>query len=113
MGANFKKLISYYKPYTRVFFIDMFFAILSAAIALVIPLVVRYITSTVIYLPTDEVTVKLIIVAGVVTALILVQCYSNYYISNYGHVMGAKIEFDMRKEIFAHYQKLSFLLNRR
>ena len=41
-------------------------------------------------------------------ALVAVECYCNFFISNYGHVMGAKIEYDMRAEIFAHYQKLSF-----
>ena len=40
--------------------------------------------------------------------LVAVQCFSNYFIGNYGHVMGAKIEYNMRKEIFEHYQKLSF-----
>ena len=40
--------------------------------------------------------------------LVLVECYCNYFISNYGHIMGAKIEYDMRAEIFSHYQKLSF-----
>lgn len=108
MKQNLKKLISYYKPYKRVFFADMIFAILASAIALVIPLVVRYVTSTVIYLPTQEVREKLLFIAIVITILILFQCYCNYYISNYGHVMGAKIEYDMRAEIFAHFQKLSF-----
>lgn len=108
MKENLKKLVSYYKPYMGVFLADMLFAILASAIALVIPLVVRYVTSTVIYLPTDEVMEKLIVIAVVMVALILFQCYCNFYISNYGHVMGAKIEYDMRAEIFAHFQKLSF-----
>lgn len=108
MKENLKKLISYYKPYRGVFFADMVFAILASVIALVIPLVVRYVTSTVIYLPVEQVTEKLIIIAVVITVLILLQCYCNYFISNYGHVMGAKIEYDMRAEIFAHFQKLSF-----
>ena len=47
-------MISYYKPYLGVFFIDMFFALLAAVVALVIPLIVRYITSTVVYLPEQD-----------------------------------------------------------
>lgn len=108
MKENLKKLIKYYKPYLGVFTADMIFAIFASAISLVIPLVVRYVTSDVIYLPSKEVTKQLIIIAVVLTALILFQCFCNYYISNYGHVMGAKIEYDMRAEIFAHYQKLSY-----
>lgn len=108
MKENLKKLVSYYKPYMKVFLTDMVFAILASAIALVIPLVVRYVTSTVVYLPAEQVSEQLVIIAVVITALILFQCYCNYYISNYGHVMGANIEYDMRAEIFAHFQKLSF-----
>ena len=50
MNKNLKKMLSYYKPYRKIFWADMFFAALSAATALVIPLVVRYVTSTLIYL---------------------------------------------------------------
>lgn len=108
MKENLKKMISYYKPYKVVFFADMFFAIMASAIALVIPLVVRYVTSTVIYMEKNKAIESLMVIAIVVAILIFVQCYCNYYISNYGHVMGAKIEYDMRAEIFAHFQKMSF-----
>ncbi len=105
---NMKKLISYYGPYKKIFFADMFFAILSAAIALMIPLVVRYVTGKVIYMNTNAAYHAIIVIAVGMAALVLVQCYCNFFIANYGHVMGAKIEYDMRAEIFAHYQKLSF-----
>lgn len=108
MKENLRKMISYYKPYKSVFFADMFFAIMASAVALVIPLVVRYVTSTVIYMEKDKALYYLAVIAIVVGVLILFQCYCNYYISNYGHVMGAKIEYDMRAEIFAHFQKMSF-----
>lgn len=108
MKDNLKKLVKYYKPYLNTFIIDMVFAIMSAAVTLVIPLVVRYITSTVIYMSGDE-AVKIIAgLVGMLVLLVFVQLGCNYYISNYGHVMGAKIEYDMRKEIFGHYQKLSY-----
>lgn len=103
-----KRLAAYYKPYMGVFLTDMFFAFVSAAAALVIPLVVRYVTSTVIYMDTSAAQNMIIRLGIMMLALVLVQWYSNYYISNYGHVMGAKIEYDMRAEIFAHYQKMSF-----
>lgn len=108
MGQNLKKMISYYKPYRKVFWADMFFATLSAAIALALPLVTRYVTSTLIYQETAEILHQIKIIAVVLLAMVAVDCYSKFFISNYGHVMGAKIEYDMRAEIFAHLQKLSF-----
>ena len=108
MLENLKKLVSYYKPYKKVFLADMFFAIMASFIALLIPLVVSYVTAKVIYMPAEQVVKTMIIIAIVVGILILFQCYCNYYIANYGHVMGAKIEYDMRAEIFGHFQKLSF-----
>ena len=108
MLENLKKLVSYYKPYKKVFLADIFFAIMASFIALLIPLVVRYVTAKVIYMPAEQVVKTMIIIAIVVGILILFQCYCNYYIANYGHVMGAKIEYDMRAEIFGHFQKLSF-----
>lgn len=108
MSRNMKKMISYYRPYLKIFLTDMFFAVAAAVIALLIPLVVRYVTSTVIFMSADEALKHILVIGAVMTALVLFQCYCNFYISNYGHVMGARIEYDMRAEIFAHYQKLSF-----
>lgn len=108
MSRNMKKLLSYYKPYMKVFIADMFFAIAAAFIALLIPLVVRFVTSSVIYMEKEDAMQQLLLIGAVMTILVGVQCFCNFFISNYGHVMGAQIEYDMRAEIFAHYQKLSF-----
>ena len=108
MGHNLKKMISYYKPYWVVFWADMFFATLSAGIALALPLVIRYVTSTLIYQDAAEILHQAKIIAIILFSLVAVDCYSKFFISNYGHVMGAKIEYDMRSEIFDHLQKLSF-----
>ncbi len=108
MNQNLKKMISYYRPYLPVFSADMFFAIVAAAVTLVIPLLVRYITSKVIYMPAQEAFYLILQIGAGMLVLVAVECYCNFFISNYGHVMGAKIEYDMRAEIFAHYQKLSF-----
>ena len=101
-------MLTYYKPYMRVFWTDMFFATLSAAVALIIPLVVRYVTYNLVYREPAEILHQAAYIAIGLFALVAVDCYSKFYICNYGHVMGAKIEYDMRAEIFAHYQKLSF-----
>ena len=103
-----KKFFSYYKPYKSIFFADMFFAFLSAAVALILPMIVRYITGTVILWEKDRALHMIICLAAVMILLVLIAAYSNFFISNYGHVMGAKMEYDMRNEIFNHYQKLSF-----
>ncbi len=108
MGKKLRKLATYYKPYMSLFLADMFFAILGAAVTLVIPLIVRYITGHVIMLDANVAFHKILILGLVMLGMVLVECYCNYFISNYGHVMGAKIEYDMRAEIFGHYQKLSF-----
>ena len=107
MLKNLRKLISYYKPYMGTFLLDMFFAVIASAISLVIPLVVRYITSDVIYM--EQGAKERIINLGIVLViLVVIQFFANYYITNIGHVMGAKMEYNMRAEIFAHFQKLSF-----
>lgn len=103
-----RRLAAYYKPYQRVFWTDMFFAFVSAAAALVIPLVVRYVTSTITVMEVTEAQSMILKLGILMLILVFVQWYSNYYISYYGHVMGAKIEYDMRAEIFDHYQKMSF-----
>ncbi len=108
MSENLKKMISYYKPYRGVFWADMFFAALSAGIALALPLVIRYVTSTLIYLDTATIMHQIKMIAIILFAMVAVDCYSKFFISNYGHVMGAKIEYNMRAEIFDHFQKLSF-----
>lgn len=108
MNENLKKMFSYYKPYKGIFFADMFFATLSAAVALTIPLVVRYVTSALIYKTTAEIVHQIVFIAIGLLLLLAVDCYSRFFIGNYGHVMGAKMEYDMRAELFAHLQKLSF-----
>ena len=108
MSKNLKKMISYYKPYLGVFWADMFFATVSAAVALVIPLVIRYVTSTLIYMEPQAILGQIRWIALMLFALVAVDCYSRFFIANQGHMMGAKIEYDMRAEIFAHFQKLSF-----
>ena len=107
MFKNLKKLVSYYKPYLGTFLLDMFFAIVASAISLVIPLVVRYITSDVVYLESGA-RERIVHLGLILVGLVIIQFFANYYITNVGHVMGAKMEYNMRAEIFSHLQKLSF-----
>ena len=108
MSKNLKKLLSYYKPFQGLFWADMFFAILGGAVTLVIPLIVRYITNEVVYFEMDQAVKTIWILGTVMVLLVAVEYGCNYFITYYGHVMGTKMEANMRKDIFGHYQKLSF-----
>lgn len=108
MKNNMKKMVSYYRPYLHIFLADMFFATLSASVALTIPLVVRYVTGTLVYMEKDRMLTGLWQIGLFLAVLLLMDLFSRYFIGNYGHVMGAKIEYNMRAEIFDHMQKLSF-----
>ncbi len=108
MEHKWKRLLAYYRPYRGLFFSDMFFAILGAGVTLAIPLIVRYVTTDVITLPGEE-AMRTILRLGLLMAfLVAAECFCNFYIAYFGHIMGARIEHDMRNEIFGHYQKLSF-----
>ncbi len=107
-NGKWKKFLSYYKPYKKMFAADMFFACMGAGVTLVIPLIIRYITNDVIYRELSESLHMILTLTIVMAALIILECYCNYFIAYYGHIMGAKMEYNMRNEIFAHYQKLSF-----
>ncbi len=108
MEKKWKKFFSYYKPYKKLFAADMFFACLGAMVTLVLPLIIRYITSNVIFREANEALNIILVLAGIMVAMILLECYCNYFIAYYGHMMGARMEYNMRNEIFSHYQKLSF-----
>lgn len=108
LNNKWKKFFSYYKPYIGVFLADMFFAFLSAVVTLALPIIVRYITGVVVYEPKAEALDTITKLAAIMVILILLAGFSNFFITYYGHMMGAKMEFNMRKEIFSHYQKLSF-----
>lgn len=108
MKEKLKRLFSYYRPYKGLFYSDMFFAILGAAVTLVIPMIVRYITNDVIYFDRADARHAILILGAVMLALVALEVFCNFYIAYFGHTMGAKMEADMRSDIFGHYQKLTF-----
>lgn len=108
MREKLKKLFAYYKPYKLLFYSDMIFAVAGAAITLVIPLIVRYITNEVVYFETVEARHVVLTLGAVLVGLVLLEIFCNFYIAYFGHIMGAKMEADMRQDIFGHYQKLTF-----
>ncbi len=108
MKEKFKKLVSYYRPYKLLFFSDMLFAVLGAAVTLVIPLLIRYVTNKVVYFEIVQAKQTILLIAILLIFLVCLETYCNFYIAYYGHQMGARMESNMRSEIFTHYQKLSF-----
>lgn len=108
MIEKLKKLIAYYGPYKFLFFSDLFFAVTGAAVTLAIPLVVRYITNEVVYYDPKEAHHAILMLGILLVILVLVEFGCNYYIAYFGHMMGARMEADMRRDIFGHYQKLTF-----
>ncbi len=105
---RWKGLLSFYKPYMGLFWADMFFAMLGAGVTLVIPLIVRYITSTVVAMPVEEAVSRIVQFGVLLVVLVTVELGCNFFITYYGHMMGTYIERDLRNTIFGHYQKLSF-----
>lgn len=104
-----KKFMSYYKPYKKLFFADMFFALLAAIISLIYPLIVRYITNNLLVnYEMSEAINKIIILIFIMIGLAILEYVSNFFVTYKGHVMGTLIERDMRNDIFIHYQKLSY-----
>lgn len=109
MNSRAKKFLSYYKPYMGLFTTDMLCAFVVAAISLINPLIVRYITNDLLVnVPYAEAAGMIVKLGGVMVFMAAVQFFCNYYVNYRGHMMGAKMEYDMRNEIFEHFQKLSF-----
>lgn len=105
---NLKKMLSLYKPHMGMFLADLLFAGISAGVALVIPLFVRYVTRTLIYKDAEQIIREIAFIGLIMLVLLIIDCFARFFIGNYGHVMGAKIEYGLREEIFDHMQKLSF-----
>lgn len=103
-----KKFIKYYKPYKAVFFIDMLCATIISAIDLAFPQLLRTLTKTLFAGAPGKIISALIpITIGLLVAYII-QTACRYYVTYAGHMMGARMERDMRKELFDQYEKLSF-----
>ena len=106
-----KELISrifpYFKPYKRTLFFDLFCAALTTVCEMVLPMIIRQITNTAIA-DVAQLTVKTVLNLGLLYFVLRVtDSFANYYMANTGHVMGAKIETDMRRNAYAHLQRLS------
>lgn len=103
-----KKFISYYKPYKTIFFLDMLCALMISVIDLAFPQILNYLNRT-LYLDTKEAIMNSLVLLGAgLLIMYILRAFCRYYVSGQGHIMGARMESDMRQDLFDHYEKLSF-----
>ena len=103
-----KKFVRYYKPYQTVFFIDLFCAAVISLVDLAYPQILRSFTGKLFREDADVVLAALPVIAVALFLMYGVQSFCKYYVSYQGHMMGAQMERDMRRQLFDHYEKLSF-----
>lgn len=106
--SRVRKFFSYYRPYLGLFSADMACAVIASAAMLAIPLCVRYITANLLQAGSTDALYQIYMMGGIMLGLIGIYAACHAFIDYQGHVMGALMESDMRKELFEHYQKLSF-----
>lgn len=100
-----KKFISYYKPHKKIFFLDMLASFFVSLIGIVYPIVTRTMLNDLI----PERKYRLIIISGVLLlALYALRMFLNYFIQYQGHMMGVKMQAQMRSDMFSHLEKLPF-----
>lgn len=101
------RFLPYFRPYKKVLLLDLFCAFLTTGCDLILPMILKYLANK----GTEDlssITVQLIAsVAGIYLVLRIIDAIANYYMTRIGHVMGARIETDMRRDAFDHIQKLS------
>ena len=102
-----KRFLPYFRPYYKTLFTDLFCAALTTICEIILPLIIRQITNTALQ-DVALLTTKMIAGLGFLYFILrIIDCLANYYMSDIGHVMGAKIETDMRRDAYAHLQQLS------
>lgn len=108
-GSRAKKFLSYYRPYRGLLLADLLSAVVISAAALLLPVCTNFITKNLLATKGAPGALDRIYALGVaMLALVALQALCTLFVDYQGHVMGAKMERDMRRELFEHYQKLSF-----
>ena len=103
----FQRFMPYFRPYMGVMLLDLFCATLTTVCDLVLPLIVRFITSAVTS-DAAALTISVVLRLGAVYLLLrVIDTAAYYYMQSIGHVMGSRIESDLRRDLFSHYQELS------
>jgi ATP-binding cassette subfamily B protein len=108
MGFRTRKFVSYYKPYLGLLAADLACAFVVSAATLLLPLCARYITKNILEANAPNALGQIAVMGAVMLALVVVHALCNTFVDYRGHMMGTLIESDMRRDLFEHYQKLSF-----
>ena len=108
MFSYFKKFVSYYRPYRASFALVLAVSVAASCISLTYPLFTRYITDTLLVDPLPGAAGRILLTGFCMLLLLAVQTACDYWQDYRGHAVGAQIECDVRKELFAHVQKMSF-----
>lgn len=103
-----KRFIHYYTPYRAIFFLDLLCATVISAIDLAYPQILRTLTNTLFTKSSSTILSALIPIAIGLFLMYVLQSLCKYYVSCQGHMMGARMERDMRQQLFDHYEQLSF-----
>ena len=103
-----KKFIQYYAPYKPVFFFDLVCAAMISLVDLAFPQILRSLTKTLFAGEDSQILSALLPITAALLLMYIIQALCKYYVSYQGHMMGARMERDMRKQLFDHYEKLSF-----
>lgn len=111
--SHLRRFLAYYKPYRRLFAVDLLLIVISSAAFLLFPLVSGYLTGEVLSSFDEGTQRRLLLCGAVLLALILIRSACNVCYGFLGHCMGAKMERDMRRELFAHYERQSFAFHSR
>ncbi|WP_413375662.1 ABC transporter ATP-binding protein [Alkalihalobacillus sp. 1P02AB] len=108
MNFPFKRFFSYYKPYLKLYIAVLSCALIVSLLTLVIPLLVRYITKEVLEGDLSTALNEVYWIGGLMLIIVAIQTLGSYFVDYKGHEVGARMETDLRSELFAHMQKLSF-----
>ncbi|WP_026562016.1 ABC transporter ATP-binding protein [Bacillus sp. J37] len=108
MQFQIKKFLSYYKPYLRLFLLVLGCAFIVSAVSLIFPLLVRYITKDVLEGDLSIALNEVFWIGGLMLVLVLIQNAGNFFVDYKGHEIGARMESDLRAELFEHIQKMPF-----
>lgn len=106
--SRFKKFLSYYRPYLGLLLADMACAFILSAVTLILPQGAKYITQQVLQENAPDALSQIVAVGALMLGLVAVHTLCSFYVDYQGHMMGARMERDMRQELFEHYQTLSF-----
>ncbi|TGE32183.1 ABC transporter ATP-binding protein [Desulfosporosinus sp. Sb-LF] len=105
---SLKQFIKYYKPHKFLFYTDMFCAVIVSIIDLAFPQILNYLTKNLFTKDKATILYALVFVGIALLGMYVIKYFCRYFIISWGHIMGARMETEMRKDLFNHFQRLSF-----